>query len=307
MLATFMAHGTPGALSTEEIKLGFVNALDVIKDAAREQNNTEITINLLVRDAADEVGILAFYRTGPQAIISHISGMFGKSAEFSSLDNDKNLLIIDYGSYYLDIQLGTRNHYLDYPSDVNSCYRTSAHLEGRLLFSDVPPRHVSMKEQRDSGLSEDTAQSQEPHEWPVHLHGGCIDEYVATVLRWEDVLAADVKHGNGLEMVLNPSKHRLRARIAELQSIDAAIILGNSSDRALVHRAVHQSVRDHVQIVEGHSELDVAIEAKIGARLAFEMREAAKRRVYEGKQLENGNLVAEQNCNAAMGLKHDEL
>lgn len=158
MLATFMAHGTPGALSTEEIKLGFVNALDVIKDAAREQSNTEITsaavlgpaffdnsINLLVRDAADEVGILAFYQTGPQAIISHFSGTLGKSAEFSSLDNDKNLLI-DYGSYYLDIQLGIRNHYLDYPSDVNSCYRTSAYLGGRLLFSDVSPRHRSSSE-----------------------------------------------------------------------------------------------------------------------------------------------------------------
>lgn len=164
-----------------------------------------------------------------------------------------------------------------------------------------------MKEQRNPRSSADTAQSQEPHEWPVLLRGRCIDEYVATVLRWEDVLAADVKHDDDLEMVFDPPQHHLRARIAELQSIDAVIILGNSSDRALVHRAVHQSVRDHVQIVEGHSELDVAIEAKIGARLAFEMREAAKRRVYEGKQLENGNLVAEQNCNAAMGLKHDEL
>jgi hypothetical protein len=339
MLATFMAHGTPGALSTEEIKLGFVNALDVIKDAAREQSNTEVTsaavlgpaffdnsINLLVRDAADEVGILAFYQTGPQAIISHFSGIVDKSAEFRPSDNDESLVIIDYGSYYLDIQLGIRNHYLDYPSDVNSWYRTSAYLGGRLLFSDVPPRQqvvigasytplfsvvhkasMSMKEQRDSRLSEDTAQSQEPHEWPVLLRGRCIDEYVATVLRWEDVLAADVKHGDDLEMVFDPPQHRLRARIAELQSIDAVIILGNSSDRALVHRAVQQSVRDHVQIVEGHSELDVAIEAKVGARLAFEMREAAKRRVHEGKQLENGNLVAEQNCNAAMGLKHDEL
>jgi hypothetical protein len=339
MLATFMAHGTPRALSTEEIKLGFVNALDVIKDAAREQINTEITsaavlgpaffdnsINLLVRDAADEVGILAFYQTGLQAIISLFSGIFDESAECSSSHNDESLVIIDYESYYLDIELGTRNHRLDYPSDVNSCYRTSAHLEGRLLFSDVPPRQqvvigasytplfsvvhkasVSMKEQRDSGLSEDTAQSQEAHEWPVHLHGGCIDEYVATVLRWEDVLAANVKHGDGLEMVLDPCKYRLRARIAELQSIDAVIILGNSSGRALVHRAVHQSIRDHVQIVEGHSELDVAIEAKIGARLAFEMREAAKRRVYERKQLGKRNSGTEQNCNAAMGLKHDEL
>ncbi|RJE16908.1 hypothetical protein PHISCL_10755, partial [Aspergillus sclerotialis] len=130
------------------------------------------------------------------------------------------------------------------------CRRDSRSSSEPPLFSVFHKASVSMKEQRDSGLSEDTAQSQEPHEWPVHLHGGCIDEYVATVLRWEDVLAADVKHGNGLEMVLNPSKHRLRARIAELQSIDAAIILGNSSDRALVHRAVHQSVRDHVQIVE---------------------------------------------------------
>ncbi|CEJ58948.1 hypothetical protein PMG11_07588 [Penicillium brasilianum] len=298
--------------SSDQIKQGFIEALEWVKNVSLAEDGTNITtavilfprffsqeVRMLVVEASEEAGIRPYVPVSPHNIFNMAENILEQN--ITSVDlavHSQKLLIVDYGLLYFDVQTHGRRCKLNYPIDWMGCMSIPIKLVQRLnstnldiqqqldqgasnipLLAAVHRSRLLMKmDGRVDSSEEEVSEKDQFEKWPLDLDDWWIGQQKEAFIYWNDIKAVEAEYISELSETLDNLLLCLEDNPDEAySSFDKVIILGNSCERSIIRQAVRHSVGEHTRIIGGETESDILLEALAGARLAFKYHEAEHR------------------------------
>jgi hypothetical protein len=208
-------------LSSNQIKLGFLEAFERVKHLSSTNKGTNITsaiilfplffspeVRELVVEASQEAGIMPIFPPiSPHTLLAML--------ELNILDEEitavnmayrsHKLLVIDYGLWYFDVQTHGGLCTLNYPLDLMGCMNLNNRLAKR-----VNSTNMDIQQQLDQGASYNTlfdaisqsrflmrAQSdveELPDKWPLELDNWWIGQKKEAFIYREDIESTEAEY-----------------------------------------------------------------------------------------------------------------
>jgi hypothetical protein len=216
-------------LSLDQIKLGFLEAFERVKNISSTNLGTNITsavilfpeffsleVKELVMEASQEAGIMPFFPASPHTILGMLEpNILDENITAVNLAAEsRKLLIIDYGFLYFDVQTLGRRCKLNYPLDSMGCINLNSRLVNR-----VNSTNVDIQQQLDQGAShftlssavyqsrflmkaqsnveswdEEASLEELPDKWPLELDDWWIGEKKQAFIYREDIKSTEAEY-----------------------------------------------------------------------------------------------------------------
>lgn len=216
-------------LSPDQIKLGFLEAFERVKNISSTDLGTNITSALilfptffsrevreLVIEASQAAGIMPIFPASPHTILGMLeSNILDENITAVNIAAEsRKLLIIDYGLLYFDVQTYGRKCWLNYPLDSMGCIALNSRLVKRInstnmdiqqeldkgasqfaLSAAIYQSRFLMKAQSDiESWDEEASVEDLPDKWPLELDDWWIGQKKEAFIYWEDIKSTEAEY-----------------------------------------------------------------------------------------------------------------
>ncbi|KAJ5744223.1 hypothetical protein N7533_009093 [Penicillium manginii] len=234
-----------GEPSTNQTRLGFLEAFQRVKEVALEDHGTNITsavilfprffsreVQNLVVEAAREVGIMPLFQESPDWLLSRFENILEPNPTIEKAARPQKLLIIDYGIWHFDVRTYGSRCKLNYPIDSMGSAKIIFKLANRLKSTNmdiqqqlaqgasfdtlVKAVHQSrwlMKMDIGVDLSDEEASKKEvPEKWPLDLDDWWIGQKKESFIYWDDMRSVEAEYVSELAETLDDLHNCLKGK-----------------------------------------------------------------------------------------------
>ncbi|KAL5338814.1 hypothetical protein BJX70DRAFT_188472 [Aspergillus crustosus] len=246
--------------------------------------------------------------------------------------NQSSLLILNQGLGFFDLLTSGKHGLLSFPLEQISCLRILHNLWVKItakypLINEEVERgalehYMSSELMRVRALFKEAKALNETQgfddvgllEWPLDLDGWWVGEKRGEVtLSWNHIEAVDDEYVWALGEWLDEAQLALQGACgytdqpASSKSVDGVVIAGGYCDASLLSRAAKQSIGEHVKIFGPTSGADTSYLARLGASIALQMREKARREMEEHCRKQESHQQGAHDDDWDWYMEHDEL
>jgi hypothetical protein len=249
--------------SSNEIRLGFLEAFEWVKKVSLADYGTNITsavilfprffsheVEMLLVEAAREAGMMPLHRTSPDWVLRKFENILEQNPTAIEVAvRPQRLLIIDYGLVYFDVRTYGRRCRLNYPIDAMGCLNIIYRLVTRLnstnldiqqqldqgassntLAAAIYQSRLLMKMDIGVDLSDEEASKKEvPEKWPLDLDDWWTGQKKEAFIYWDDMRSVEAEYISELAENLDNLLNCLDGKknfLFSLKSLDVCCRLG---------------------------------------------------------------------------------